>query len=68
MFVVAFSVSWAFNQVDNIGERKIEEAQRVTLCVIKGVADAQTRSDQTNSPKRIEVGPILQGCDKREGK
>lgn len=68
MFAVAFAVSWSFNQVDNIGERKIEKAQRVTICVVKGVADAQTAAESLRHPPRTEVGPILQACEKREGK
>jgi hypothetical protein len=72
MFAIAFAVSFAFAQVDNIGERRLERQQEVIICTIKGVADAQIGAyeDDPEAVKipRVVVGPILKGCEKQAGK
>lgn len=62
MFVIAFAVSWAFHQVDEIGQHRLEHQQHVLTCTIEGVARAQTLSNN-----RVTIGPILQACEKQVG-
>lgn len=64
MFAVAFAVSFAFQQVDNIGERRVERQQRILTCVISGVANSQALTPE----QRVKVTPILQVCEDREHK
>lgn len=68
MFAIAFAVSFAFQQVDNIGERRLQRQQNITICVVKGVADQQTLAQDVNNAPRVNVGPILHECEEREGK
>lgn len=63
MFAIAFAVSWSFHQVDEISQHRLEQQQRVTLCVIKAVVVQQLESDD-----RVTIGPILQACEKHSGK
>ena len=65
MFIVAFSVSWAFHQVDEVGQHRIERQQRILTCTIEGVAIEQTK---VGEGQRVPVGPILQACEKHGGK
>jgi hypothetical protein len=72
MFAIAFAVSFAFAQVDNIGERRLERQQEVIVCTIKAVADAQIGEfehdrEATKIP-RVVVGPILKACEEQAGK
>lgn len=64
MFVVAFAVSYGFQQVDNIGERRLERQQKITLCVIDAVAKAQ----RVQPHLRTNVGSILEVCEERRSK
>jgi hypothetical protein len=66
MFAIAFAVSWSFHQVDEIGQHRLERQQRITRCVIEGVATAQTNAVPLG--QRVEVEPILQVCTKQVGK
>jgi hypothetical protein len=72
MFFIAFAVSTAFAQVDNIGERRLERQQEVIVCVVRGVADSQIgvyEADPDRIPiRRVIVGPILKACEKQAGK
>jgi uncharacterized protein (DUF427 family) len=68
MFAIAFAVSFAFQQVDNIGERRLERSQNITLCVVKGVADHQTMAQDVPNAPRVAVGPILKACEEQAGK
>lgn len=62
-FIVAFAVSWAFHQVDEISQHRIERQQDVLTCTIEGVAHQQSLT-----AKRVSIQPILQQCDKQVGK
>lgn len=64
MFAIAFAVSWSFHEVDERGQHRIERQQRITLCVITGVATQQ----QFHPHSRVIIGPILQVCQKQRGK
>jgi hypothetical protein len=61
-FVVAFAVSWSFHEVDEHGDQKIERAQRISTCTIRGVAWIQ---DMGGSPN---IAVILKGCEELEDK
>ena len=63
MFIVAFAVSWSFHEFDEQQDKKIERQQRIMQCTIQGVADAQLLEGN-----RTLVQPILQACEKQEGK
>lgn len=62
MFVVAFAVSWAFHQVDEIARHRIEHQQSILACTIEGVAVAQATA---RPGVRVAVQPILDQCTKR---
>lgn len=63
MFVVAFAVSWAFHQIEEIQNHKLERQQRIISCTITGVAH-----QQSTYPTRVQVEPILQRCTNQQGK
>jgi hypothetical protein len=63
MFAIAFAVSWSFHEVDERGEEKVERSQRILHCTIQGVA-----TEQAATQSWVDVGPILQACEKQEGK
>lgn len=65
MFAIAFAVSWAFHEVDEVGQHRIERQQRITLCTLSGVANAQQHLPKG---ERVVVKPILEGCEKLQGK
>lgn len=65
MFGIAFAVSWSFHEVDEVSQHRLERQQRVTICVIEGVASAQNAAPPG---VRIRVAPILQACEKRQDK
>lgn len=64
MFAIAFAVSWSFHQVDEVGQHRLERQQRITQCTIQSVAEQQ----QLKPKDRVAVGPILQACEKQQGK
>lgn len=64
MFAIAFAVSWSFHQVDEISQHRLEQQQRITLCVIQAVVIQQ----QIYPSNRVSIGPILQACEKHDGK
>jgi hypothetical protein len=67
MFAVAFAVSWSFHQVDEISRHRLERQQRVMQCTIQGFATAQALLSN-NSTQRVTVKPILERCEKQQGK
>jgi hypothetical protein len=64
MFAVAFAVSWAFHQVDEIGQHRLETQQRIMQCTLEGIAAAQVGLQPGN---RVPVAPILERCEKQHG-
>lgn len=64
-FVTAFVVSYSFHALETRTDHKIERQQQLTMCVIKGVDEAQR---QVGPSVRVELGPILQQCEKQPGK
>lgn len=64
-FIVATAVSFSFSEFDEIQDRKFERQQNVTMCVVKGVANAQVLAPEN---ARIDVNPILERCNEQHGK
>jgi hypothetical protein len=63
--VTAFAVSWGFHVVDERADRKIERQSAILECTIQGMASKQALTDPS---ERVDMRPILQACEKHEGK
>lgn len=64
MFAIAFAVSWSFHQVDEVQEKRLKRSQAVLECTISGVAEKQRK----DGLRRVDVGAILEACEKHGGK